>query len=152
MSSLEMWLIAGRAVFLLFSFVLAAVAFTRWRRATQSQTDQLLARCDVMLQRLSHLEGRLDVTNAQIAQLGEHLQRPQQPLAATVSTPAAPGYQIAIRLAKSGASREELISGCGLSIHEAELVHRLHAPQQPRPVRKQRATETDAASNHSRVA
>jgi alkylation response protein AidB-like acyl-CoA dehydrogenase len=152
MSSLEMWLIAGRALFLLFSFVLAAVAFTRWRRATQSQTDQLLARHDVMLQRLADLEARIDVTNAQIAQLGERLQRPQQPLAAAVPTPASPGYQIAIRLAKSGATRDELISGCGLSIHEAELVHRLHAPQQPRSVRKPRATEADAAPNQSRVA
>ena len=152
MSLLETGLIVGRAVFLLFSFVLAAVAFTRWRRATQSQTEQLLARQEVMLQRLAHLEGRIDLTNARIAELSEHLQRPQQPLAPAVPTPAAPGYQIAIRLAKGGASREELISGCGLSLQEAELVHRLHAPPPSRPVRKGRPAEADAAPNHSRVA
>jgi len=54
--------------------------------------------------------------------MGERLERPQQ--LASAPAAAAPGYQIAIRLAKGGASREELISGCGLSINEAELVHR----------------------------
>jgi hypothetical protein len=67
-------------------------------------------------------------------------------------TSATPGYQIAIRLAKSGATREELISGCGLSIHEAELVHRLHAPQSKASARKARAAVADGASNHPRAA
>jgi len=152
MSSLEIGLIAGRALFLLFSFTLAAVAFVRWRRAAQSQTNQLLAGHDVMLQRLAGLEARLEATNAQLAQLTEQLQRPQQPAAAPAATPAAPGYQIAIRLARSGASRDELISGCGLSISEAELVHRLHAPQARSGARKQRATPLDGAPDHARVA
>jgi alkylation response protein AidB-like acyl-CoA dehydrogenase len=152
MSSLEMWLIAGRAVFLLFSFTLAAVAFTRWRRTAQAQANQLLANHDVMLQRLADLEARVDATNAHLAQLTEQLQRPQQPVAATPAAPAQPGYQIAIRLAKSGASRDELISGCGLSVPEAELIHRLHAPQSRSGARKQRATTLDGASNHTQVA
>ena len=41
-------------------------------------------------------------------------------------TGASPGYQMAIRLAKNGASREDLMAGCGLSLAEAELVQRLH--------------------------
>jgi alkylation response protein AidB-like acyl-CoA dehydrogenase len=123
--SVEMLLIAGRAVFLLFSFALAAVAFTRWRRAIQAQTERVLANHEIVLQRLADLEARVAATN--VSRLGERIERPQQ-LASAPATPA-PGYQIAIRLAKGGASREELISGCGLSIHEAELVQRLHAPQ-----------------------
>jgi len=90
MSSLETWLIAARAVFLLFSFALAAYAFTRWRRAAESQTDRLLAAHEVMLQRLADLEARVDVTNAAIAALGERIERPQQPAAAP-ATPATPG-------------------------------------------------------------
>lgn len=125
-SSVELTLAAGRAVFLVFSFVVAAVAFTSWRRATRVQTEQVLAHHGVVLQRLAELEARVDSTKASIAQLGERAARPQQ-LASTLSAPS-PGYQIAIRLAKGGASREELISGCGLSLHEAELVQRLHAP------------------------
>jgi alkylation response protein AidB-like acyl-CoA dehydrogenase len=125
--SVEMLLIAGRAVFLLFSFALAAVAFIRWRRAIQAQTERVLANHEVVLQRLADLEARVAATNVCISRLGERIERSQQ-LASAPATPA-PGYQIAIRLAKGGASREELISGCGLSIHEAELVQRLHAPQ-----------------------
>jgi hypothetical protein len=63
----------------------------------------------------------------------------------TAAAAPAPGYQIAIRLAKGGASREELISGCGLSIHEAELVHRLHAPQVKSSARKAAAGRPQAA-------
>jgi alkylation response protein AidB-like acyl-CoA dehydrogenase len=137
--SVEMLLIAGRAVFLLFSFTLAAVAFTRWRRALGAQTERILVSHQVVLQRLADLEARVAATNVAVSQLGDRLQRPQQ--LTSVPAAASPGYQIAIRLAKGGASREELISGCGLSAHEAELVHRLHAPQ----ARKSAAGRVNAA-------
>src|SRR5882672_1978406 len=104
--SVEMLLIAGRAVFLVFSFALAAVAFTRWRRAAQAHTAQLQAQHEVVLRRLADLEGRIAATNVAVSQLGERLELPQQ--LASAPAAAAPGYQIAIRLAKGGASREEL--------------------------------------------
>jgi uncharacterized protein DUF2802 len=66
----------------------------------------------------------VDATKLSLSELGERVDRPQQaPQSAAAVTP---GYQVAIRLARSGASREELMSGCGLSRGEAELVHRLH--------------------------
>ena len=151
MASPEMWLIAGRAVFLLFSFVLAAVAFTRWRRTAQAQAQQLLAHHEVMLQRLADLEARVTATQAAVSQLGERIERPQQ-IATPAAAAASPGYQIAIRLARSGASREELISGCGLSSSEAELIHRLHAPQGKTAARRQRPPGPDAAPEHPRAA
>jgi len=124
--SIDMLLIAGRAVFLVFSFVFAAVAFTAWRRATQLQTQHLLTHTDLVLQRLAHLEARVDATKLSVSELGARVERPAE--AATAPPAAAPGYQLAIRLAKGGASREELMAGCGLSLTEAELVQRLHAP------------------------
>lgn len=132
--SVETLLIAARAVFLLFSFALAAVAFTRWRQTAQTHAAQLQANHQVVLQRLADLEARVTATNVAVSQLGERIERPQQLAAAPAA--ASPGYQIAIRLAKGGASCEELMSGCGLSIHEAELVHRLHAPQVKPSARK----------------
>ena len=134
--TVETLLIAARAVFLLFSFALAAVAFTRWRHAAQAQTVQLQANHEVVLQRLADLEARIAATNVAVSQLGERMERPQQLTAAPAAS--SPGYQIAIRLAKGGASREELVSKCGLSSHEAELVHRLHAPQAKSPARRAR--------------
>jgi alkylation response protein AidB-like acyl-CoA dehydrogenase len=141
--SVEMLLIAGRAVFLVFSFVLATVAFIRWRRAIEVHTAVVLANHDIVLQRLADLEARVTATNVSISNVGERIQRPQQ-LASPTASPA-PGYQIAIRLAKGGASREELVSGCGLSTHEAKLVHRLHSPQSRSPPHKPLPSHTNAA-------
>ena len=141
--AVETLLIAGRAIFLLFSFVLATVAFIRWRRAIQVQTEVVLANHAVVLQRLADLETRVDASHAALSHLGARIERPQQ--IASAPTAAAPGYQIAIRLAKGGASREELMSGCGLSTHEAELVHRLHAPQSKSAARKPPASRSNVA-------
>jgi hypothetical protein len=123
LTSVEFLLVAGRAVFLLFSFVVAAFAFTSWRRAIQVQTAQVLSQTNTVLQRLAALEARVDATKTTISQLGDRLERPALP--PTGNGPSA-SYQMAIRLAKGGASREELMAGCGLSLSEAELVRRLH--------------------------
>ena len=121
--STDFLLIAGRAVFLVFSFVVAAISFTAWRRATRRQTAEVLAQSQLVLQRLAELEARVDAARAAVAQLGERLERPAAP---APSLAPSPGYQIAIRLARGGASREELMSSCGLTLAEAELVKRLH--------------------------
>lgn len=126
--SAEFLLVAGRAVFLVFSFVVAAVSFTAWRRATRRQTAEVLSQSQLVLQRLAELEARVDATRSAVAQLGERLERPAAP---APSHSPSPGYQIAIRLARGGASREELMSGCGLTLAEAELVRRLHGPHTP---------------------
>jgi hypothetical protein len=122
-TSVEFMFVVGRAVFLLFSFVLAAYAFTAWRRATQLQTEKVLSQTNTVLQRLAALEARVDATKVTISQLGDRLERPA---AVANSNPASASYQMAIRLAKGGASREELMTGCGISLSEAELVRRLH--------------------------
>jgi hypothetical protein len=127
--SVEFLLIAGRAVFLVFSFVIAAISFTAWRRATRRQTDEVLAQSGLVLQRLAELEARLDAVRGAVGGLGERLDRLTTP--APVPASPSPGYQIAIRLARGGASREELMSGCGLTLAEAELVRRLHGPHTP---------------------
>jgi alkylation response protein AidB-like acyl-CoA dehydrogenase len=124
--SIEFLLIAGRALFLVFSFAIAAISFTAWRRATRRQTAEVLSQAQLLLQRLAELEARLDAMRNSIAKLGERLDRPVAPAPAQAP---APGYQIALRLARGGASREELMSGCGLTLAEAELVRRLHGPR-----------------------
>src|ERR1700744_792629 len=122
-TSVEFMFVVGRAGFLLFSFVVAAYAFTAWRRATQVQTEHVLSQTNTVLQRLAALETRVDATKVTLSQLGARLERPAPPAAASG---ASANYQMAIRLAKGGASREELMAGCGLSLAEAELVRRLH--------------------------
>jgi len=127
LTTFEIIFATGRAVFLLFSFIIAAVTFTAWRRATRTQTEQVISQTNTVLQRLASLEARVDATKITVSELGERLERP----AAVPSTGSSPGYQMAIRLAKNGASREDLMAGCGLSLAEAELVQRLHGSSGP---------------------
>ena len=123
LTSIEFLFVVGRAVFLLFSFVVAAIAFNAWRRATQLQTEKVISQTNIVLQRLASLEARVDATKITLSELGDRLERPA---AATANNTASASYQMAIRLARGGASREELMAGCGLSLAEAELVQRLH--------------------------
>jgi hypothetical protein len=137
---LDLALLAGRAVFLVFCFVLAAVAFTRWRRAAEAASELAAEQNATLIQRLAALEEQLAASREQlsgacerIGALGAKLEeREERRTPAAVTPAAAPSYQIAIRLAKSGAPREELMASCGLSRQEAELVQRLHAPRAPK--------------------
>jgi len=138
--SMDLVLIAGRAVFLVFCFVLAAVAFTRWRRAAERANELATEQNANLLTRLAAIEEQLTASREQLAGACEKIAALDAKLAdserrrtpAPAATATAPSYQIAIRLAKSGAPREELMASCGLSRQEAELVQRLHAPRKPK--------------------
>ena len=122
MPSTETVLLIGRAVFLIFSFTVAAITFTALRRSTDKQIQRaelILTQSEALLQRLGALETRLDSTAAAITHIDKRVD--QNGVRA-----GAPGYQIAIRMARGGASREELMSSCGLSLSEADIVRRLH--------------------------
>ena len=84
-----------------------------------------LTQTNTVLQRLAELQARVDATKVTISELGTQLERSKA--LAPAATGNSPGYQMAIRLAKSVARRsEDLMAGCGLSLAEAELVQRLH--------------------------
>jgi len=130
--SVDQALLIGRAVFLVFSFLLAAVAFTRWRRASDRTTELFFEQNSTLLERLSAMATQLATSEAQLAEARAEITAIATRTATLAErTPAptatqAPSYQIAIRLARSGAPREEIMSSCGLSRQEAELVQRLH--------------------------
>jgi phage-related tail protein len=129
-------LLVGRAAFLVFCFALAAVTFTRWRRASEAQTELFFEQNMKLLQRLTSLEAQLAASHTQLVSTrdevatlaGRLAQEGEQRRTPAPAQGAVPSYQIAIRLARSGAPREELMTSCGLSRQEAELVQRLHAP------------------------
>ncbi len=120
---LESLLLAGRAAFLVFSFVIAAFAFTRWRRAAEHDTAHTAEQLSRTLEHLESLESRLAHLEPRLAALGEQIETHFKGVTIGGS---AHSYPIAIRLARAGAQPEELISSCGLSRQEAELVARLH--------------------------
>lgn len=123
----ELALIAGRAVFLVFSFVVAAVAFTRWRRAASHDAERVTTQLSALSERLGEIEAGLALLDSRLSDICRQVEAPVR-AAPAPSQGASPSYPIAIRLARNGASLEELMESCGLSRQEAELVKRLHAP------------------------
>lgn len=126
MPSLEIMLLAGRAVFLVFSFVVAAIAFVQWRRSTQRGTENMLQQMGSLSQRLAQTEQSLIALDERFARLTQRLEEERQPASPAVACAAS--YRIGIRLARGGASRDELIESCGLTRQEADLLQRLHGP------------------------
>jgi hypothetical protein len=119
-------LIVGRAVFLVLCFVLAAIAFTRWRNTAENSNDRFMERTALLLDRLASLEQQIAATHTRLEGLQERIE--SGPQTATVTNLPAANYQIAIRLAKNGARVDDLVESCALTRQEAELVQRLHAP------------------------
>jgi hypothetical protein len=123
-TSPEQWLLIGRALFLVFSFVLAAVTFSAWRRETLRQGELARAQNTEFAKRLDTLDARLVAMRQTLAHVSETFERAGRAEAASQRGSA--GYPIAIRLARGGARAQELVESCGLSASEAELVCRLH--------------------------
>lgn len=119
-------LLAGCGTLMVFAFALAALCFDAWRRATRRQSQHIVTHSQSLLQQLAALDARVNDTASAIRRLDERIER-QGHLGTPAHGARAPGYQIAIRLARGGASRDELMSSCGLSRGEADLVRRLHS-------------------------
>lgn len=119
-------LLAGCGTLLMFAFALAALSFDGWRRATRRQSQEIVTQAQTLAQQLSALDARVNATTHAIRRLDERIERRAEARPQPQGAPPASGYQIAIRLARSGASREELMSNCGLSLGEADLLRTLH--------------------------
>jgi hypothetical protein len=136
--SLDTLLIAGRALALIGAFWIFAMAFSRWRRADERSMLALKSQLDRSQAELRALHETITVMSSRIDSLGDR--------AADVEPRSAPvakggngslGYDIATRLARNGASVEELVSSCGITRHEAELLLRVQGAH-----REERRTPT----------
>ena len=127
--SLETVLIAGRAVLLVGAFWIFALAFTRWRRADERDSQALRDQLERAFTEMRSLHETVTVMSARIEAMSERVEtdsrRPQMP--AVVATAQARGYDLALRMAKNGSAAEDLVTNCGITRHEAELLTRLHA-------------------------
>lgn len=129
-AQLDLVLLYGRAAFLVSSFLLAALAFQRMRRTALAESAQNTAAATAILQKLSgietdltRIESALIATDARVTALGSRLEENVH----TAGTGSQAGYGIAIRMARGGATREELVAATGLTQQEADLIIRLHA-------------------------
>jgi Protein of unknown function (DUF2802) len=162
--SLETVLIAIRGMVLIGAIWVFAMAFSRWRRSDERATQALLTQLERAFAELRSLNESVSVMSARLDALGE---RPdvEPKVAMPANLNAQRGYDVATRLAKQGASVDDLMANCGITRHEAELLTRLHgskargtpspswqraaakseAPQQPQwPVQHQAREEAPA--------
>lgn len=153
--SLETLLIAGRAVLLIGAFWVFALAFTRWRRADERDSQALRSQLERAFIEMRSLHETVTVMSARIEAMSERAEtdsrRPQIPAAAS---PQARGYDLAMRMAKNGSAVEDLVANCGITRHEAELLTRLHAAKsQPEVAAWQaRQQQTQPAAQQQQVA
>jgi len=126
--TLETVLIAGRAVLLIGAFWVFALAFTRWRRSDERDSQALRDQLERAFVEMRSLHETVTVMSARIEAMSERAEtdsrRPQMPAVATAQ---ARGYDLALRMAKNGSGAEDLVANCGITRHEAELLTRLHA-------------------------
>jgi hypothetical protein len=111
------------AVVILAGILSAAVFAARLKRSATLQSRQILDGSAWLAEQLEQLSAAVAVTDARIATLAARLDEQSR-----TSQGAGPtSYNVAIRLARSGATRQELITTCGVTQQEADLVLRLHA-------------------------
>jgi hypothetical protein len=123
--SFELVLIAGRAIVLLVSLLILAAAFVHWRRDAARDSLRMFEQLDLIRLELLLLTERMG-SQAQVATTAKQHASDSPRISTTSGTSSSRGYELAARLARGGATCEELIRSCGLSRHEAELLLRLH--------------------------
>ena len=122
--SIETIMMVGRAALLFGAFWIFAIAFTRWRRAEERRMQHLAAELQRTFAEIRSLHETMAVMSARLESLSERSDAEPR-LASTAALGAQRGYDLAARLAKNGASVEELVASCGITRHEAELLTRL---------------------------
>jgi Protein of unknown function (DUF2802) len=127
--STELLLFGGRALLLLLGFITLSVCFTRWHRAGRREAEATAERIELAIGELRALRELADVTNTGLQALAEQVQT-QLRLAKAAGAPGANGYDVAMRLARSGVATDEVIASSGVTRQEAQLLARLHGPGQ----------------------
>lgn len=123
--SMDVVLIAVRALALIGALCVFALAFIRWRRNDEMNNQQLRQQLERAFGELRSLHETVIVMNARLEGMSERAEVGSR-LAPAGSAAPQRGYDMATRLAKNGADVDELVDNCGITRHEAELLVRLH--------------------------
>ena len=140
---LEILLLGARAFGLFAAFAAFAWALHRMRREHAEQLDQVLQaqrELSTQNQQLSERVAALSTLVANLPRRAEPLSEP--PPRVTPSRREHGGlrsYETAKRLARSGASVEEIVASSGVAGTEARLLHRLHSARPSEETRRDNA-------------
>jgi hypothetical protein len=127
----ELVFFAGRAAILVIALLAFTLAFARWRRATIQGIESLQ---QALAQSRAEQQATASQADAMVLQLvgrlvaiENKLDTRSQLTAAAASSPR--GYELALRLARNGATMEEIAESSGVTRQEATLLVRLHGPR-----------------------
>jgi Protein of unknown function (DUF2802) len=129
----ETWWLVVRSSVLLIAFIAFAWALLASRRAATLNFLQLSSQHDQAVTLIQDLAEKLGKLSAQVHELSlpsPMVSRPapvaDTPQPVSVSPSGARGYEMAIRMARAGASVDEIVGSCGTTRSEARLLRRLH--------------------------
>ena len=111
------------AVIVMAGILIAAVFSARLKRAAAAQAGEILAKSALLADQIGELSSALAATDARVAMLAGRLEEQSRSTQGAAPT----SYNVAIRMARGGASRQDLMTTCGVTQQEADLVLRLHA-------------------------
>ena len=127
----EMLFFVGRAAILLIAFLTLALVFTRWRRAGERDMQRVLGDIEFLRTENRALVELVGAVSSGLASLTEKLDTRAQ-LSAAAGSNGTRGYELALRLARSGAAIDEITETSGVTRPEAQLLARLHGPETAR--------------------
>jgi hypothetical protein len=119
---------AARAALLAVALLVFAFAFTRWRRAGRKDMQQIIIELQESRGETRTLAELAQQLAAQVASLQSRIDDRQQLQLATAGGSAQRGYDLALQMARHGATQDEIVSATGVTRHEAQLLARLHNP------------------------
>jgi hypothetical protein len=132
------WIYGARTLMLLAAFAGFAWALISARRQWAQGIAQNSARLETALGEIRKLSAQVTALGGTLETLATQLhQQASAPRPAPVQAPAIAsvntrGYETAIRMARGGASIEEIVASCGTTRAEAKLLRRLHECGDPR--------------------
>ncbi len=124
----EMLFFVGRAAILLIAFLTLALVFARWRRAGERDMQRVLGDVELLRNENRVLVDLVGSVSSGLAALAEKLETRAQ-LSAAAGSNGTRGYELALRLARSGAAIDEIAETSGVTRPEAQLLARLHGPE-----------------------
>jgi hypothetical protein len=132
--NIEFWFAVARAALLLVAFVSFAWALRRMRRDFAEQLERLHASHREMRAESHILAERITTLATLLAAIPTRLERPVEAPRPAPRREASGvrSYETAKRLARSGATVEEIVATCGVAGTEARLLRRLHGGENGR--------------------
>lgn len=116
-----------RAVLLAAGLLALAVALGRWRRSGARDMQRLLAELDQSRGDARELYVLAERLARRVEELTDRIEDRSELVFASAGS-SQRGYELALQMARNGASHDEIVSASGVTRHEASLLSRLHNP------------------------